>query len=133
MMKLKELVKNWFAYIDAQNFEGIKSLMDAQHKFHNPMTPEPAGVDEHLGMMQMMTGAFQGRHHIDILVEEGNRVAVYGRWSGKHIGEFNGVPAMGNTLTFTWADVFQIDNGKVVNEYFEMNPMSIMAQITTNN
>lgn len=128
-MTPKEIAKTWFANIDAKNFEGVKYLMASNHTFHNPMTPAPVGVEEHLGMMQMMTSSFDGQHHLDQLIEEGNCVVVRGHWSGKHVGEFNGVPATGNEVIFPWIDIFEMVEGKVTKEYFELNPMSIMAQI----
>jgi predicted ester cyclase len=128
-MTNKELVTAWFANIDSENFDSIKNLMDSNHKFFNPMTPAPVGVDEHLGMMQMMTSAFSGKHHLDLMLEDGNHVVVKGHWSGKHTGTFNGVSATGNDVTFTFVDIFLIENGKVTKEHLELNPMSIMMQI----
>ena len=128
-MTNKEIAKAWFASIDANNFDAVKTLMDTEHQFHSPMTPAPVGVNEHIGMMQMMTTAFKGQHYLDLFISEGDYVTVRGRWTGKHTGEFNGVPATGNQVQFSWMDIFQIVNGKVVNEYFEMNPMAIMQQI----
>ena len=128
-MAPKEIVKSWFASIDKQNFDNVRKLMAGNHQFHNPMTPAPIGTEEHIGMMQMMTGAFEGGHHIERLVEENGWVAAYGYWKGKHTGEFNGVAATGKEVKFSWADFFQLQDGKVANEYFEMNPMSIMTQI----
>ena len=110
-MTPKEVVKTWFKNIDNQNFDGIRSLMAADHIFYNPMTLAPIGIAEHLGMMQQMTSAFDGMHRIDLLVEEDGWVAVAGRWAGKHTGDFNGVPATGNEVQFTWSDFFQIIEG----------------------
>ncbi len=128
-MTPKELVRVWFQNIDQAKFEELKNLMASDHRFHNPMTPEPVGPTEHVGMMQQMTESFDGQHHVDLLVEEDAWVAAYGRWSGKHIGEFNGVSATGKEVQFTWANFFQVVDGKVAAEHLETNPMSIMAQI----
>src|ERR1051325_4036749 len=105
-MTNKEIAKAWFANIDANNFDSVKKLMDSKHTFHNPMTPAPVGIDEHIGMMQMMTSAFSGKHELELIIEENNYVAVRGRWKGKHTSEFNGVPATGKNVTFTFLDVF---------------------------
>src|SRR5688572_10969715 len=128
-MTNKELATAWFAAIDAKNFNAVKNLMDKNHKFNNPMTPAPVGIDEHIGMMQMMTSSFDGGHTIDLVVDGGTHVAVRGTYSGKHVADFNGVPSTGKQVTFSWIDIFEVKNGKVANEYFEMNPMSIMMQI----
>lgn len=128
-MTSKEIVTNWFAHIDNKNFDGVRSLMADNHEFHNPMTPEPLNADGHIGMMQMMTAAFEGQHHLDITVEEKEYVAVKGRWTGTHVGEFEGIPATGKDIEFSFSDLFRIQDGKVGYEHMELNPMSIMAQL----
>lgn len=128
-MTNKEIVKKWFSHIDAKSFDSIKSLMDTNHKFYNPMTPAPIGAEEHIGMMKMMTDALTGEHSLDLVLEDGNHVVVKGHWSGKHTGTFNGISATQKDVMFTFVDIMLIENGKVTKEHLEMNPMAIMAQI----
>jgi predicted ester cyclase len=129
IMNPKDLAKRWYAHIDAKELAALKGLLDPKHSFRNPMTPAPVGAEEHLGMMQMMTSALKGEHILDRVVAEGGYVAVSGRWHGTHVGEFNGVPATGNKVEFTFMDMLHIENGKITDEHLEMNPMAIMAQI----
>ena len=131
-MANKEIVKNWFSHIDTHSFSELRNLMGGNHRFQNPMTPAPIGVDEHLGMMRMMTSAFKGQHHLELILEDGDYVAVSGKWSGKHTGEFNGLAATNKPVQFTFIDIFHIVNGKVTDEHMELNPMAIMAQIGAN-
>ena len=128
-MTNKEIAKTWFAAMDANEFDSVKKLMDKQHLFHNPMSPAPLGPDEHIGMMQQMMSALEGKHQVDLLIGEGEYVTVKGQWSGKHTGELMGVPASGKAVRFSWIDIFHVVNGKVVDEYYEFNPMSLMTQI----
>src|ERR1700757_572670 len=129
-MTNKEIVKNWFAAIDAKDFEAVKKMMHQGHSFENPMTPTAAPAEQHLGMIQMMTSAFSGKHQLDHLISEGDYVAVRGRWIGKHTGEFNGIAATGKPVEFSWIDIFHIVDGKVERELFEMNPGRIAEQIS---
>ncbi len=128
-MTNEQFVQQWFKNIDNHNYEANRALMHEEHEFHNPMTPEAIGPDEHAGMMQMMSSSFSGEHVITLTVSEGNHVAVRGYWEGSHTGEFEGIPATGKKVKFTWADFFQIVDGKVKKEAFEMNPASILDQI----
>lgn len=128
-MTPKEFVKTWFAHIDAKKFDTLQNLMAKDHQFVNPMAPVPADHDQHLGMIQMMTAAFDGRHVLDAVISEGDWVTVRGRWQGKHVGEFNGIAGTGREVAFSWLDMMHVVNGKVEEEYFEMNPMAIMMQI----
>jgi steroid delta-isomerase-like uncharacterized protein len=128
-MTNKELVTEWFAAIDRKDFNAVKKLMSPSHKFRNSMTPTPIGVDEHIGMMQMMTSAFTGSHSFNVTFGDNDHWAVSGKWSGTHTGEFNGIPATGNKVEFYFVDLFHIVDGKVENEHMELNPMTFMAQI----
>jgi predicted ester cyclase len=128
-MTPKDFITTWFAQIDGKKFDSLKKMMDNKHQFDNPMTPAPVGSDDHVGMMQMMTTSFDGKHLLDKVITDGEWVTARGRWTGKHTGEFNGIPATGKPVEFSWMDMMHIVNGKVVEEYFEMNPMTIMSQI----
>lgn len=128
-MTPKDFIRAWFAAIDAKDFTELQKLMDRDHQFVNPMMPAPAGSEQHLGMIQMMTTAFDGKHLLDIVISEGDWVSARGHWTGKHAGEFNGIPATGKKVEFSWIDMMHVVKGRVVEEYFEMDPMSIMQQI----
>ena len=128
-MTNKEIAKAWFTAIDKKDFAALKNLAHPGHRFHNPMTPAPAATDDHLGLIKMMTDAITGSHQLDLVLEDGNQVVVRGRFSGKHTGDFNGVAATGNAVTFTFTDILEIKDGKVGAELMEMNPASILAQI----
>ena len=127
----KDFVEAWYASIDSKDFDSVKKLMDSRHTFKNPITPNELGVDQHISMIKNMTGALTGLHHPDHVVSEKDWVTVYGHWSGKHTGVYDGIPATGRDVTFTLMDMFHIVNGKVIEEFVEMNPESILEQITS--
>jgi predicted ester cyclase len=128
-MTNKEIAKTWFASIDNNDYATIKGLMHSDHKFINPMSPAPAGQDEHIGMMQMMSGAFTGEHKLDLVLEEGNYVVVRARYVSTHTGEFNGMGPTGKPVELSFIDIFEIVDGKVRNEILEMNLMTLLVQI----
>lgn len=128
-MDLKQFARDWFANIDEKNWDGIDKMIAPDHKFRNSMSPAPLGKEEHLGMMKAMTAGFTGAHELNMIFTDGEHVGISGRWKGKHTGEFNGVPATGNDVNFTFVDMMHVVNGRVVNEHMELNPMTFMQQI----
>lgn len=128
-MTPKEFAKKWFSAIDTKNYAELKSMMADNHQFKNPATPEALNSDMHIGMIQQMMGAFSGSHQIEQLIGEGEWVVVRGRWSGKHTGEFNGIPASGKPVSFTITDIMHVVNDKVTEEFMEWNAMTLMTQI----
>lgn len=126
-MTNKEIAKSWFAAIDAKDYATIKEFMHPDHKYHNPMTPEPVSGEEHLGMMQMMATSFTGSHTLDLVLDDGNYAVVHGNYNGKQTGEFNNTPPTGKDVNLSFTDIFEIIDGKIRNETIEMNPMAFMS------
>jgi len=128
-MAHKDIATDWFASIDANTFDKNEAMLADNHQFFNPMTP-PAGKEEHIGLLKMLTSGLHGKHILDLVLTEGDHIAVKGHWVGTHAGDFNGIPATGKPVEFTWVDILQIENGKIAREHMEMNPTAIMAQIS---
>jgi predicted ester cyclase len=127
-MTNKELATQWFKHIDGKDFSALKARLAPNHKFTSPMGG-PLGVDEHIGMIQMMTGALQGGHTLDKVLAEGDYVCVSGTYKGKHVADFMGVPATGKTVEFSFIDILHFENGRISDEHIELNPSAIMEQI----
>lgn len=126
-MTNKEIVKAWIKALDANDFNTIKNLMANNYQFRNPITPNPIGADEHLGMMHAMKSAFEAHHEMDMIIEEDNYVVISGKWKGKHVGEFNGAAATGKSIEFYLIDSYYILNGKVEKLHVQFNPAPLMT------
>ena len=129
-MTPKEFAKKWFSAIDAKNYTGLKNMLADNHQFHNPVVPQAMDREGHINMMQTMLGAFSnGEHHIEQLISEGDWVVVRGRWTGKHTGDFNGIPATGKTVDFTITDILHVVNDRLAEEYMEWNLATLLSQV----
>jgi predicted ester cyclase len=104
--------------------------MGDTYRFYNPLAAIPINADEHLGMMQMMSSAFDAGHEFHLLVAEENNVVVSGTWQGKHVGDFNGVPATGKTIELRFIDIFTFAGDRVVDHHIEFNPAPLMSLLS---
>lgn len=128
-MSNKDIARKWFAHIDAKDTAALKGLLGPKHSFRSPMAPAPVGAEEHLGMVANLTTALKGGHILDKVLAEGDDVVVSGRYSGKHVADFMGVPATGKQVEFTFIDILHFENGKIADDHLELNPAAVMAQI----
>jgi predicted ester cyclase len=132
-MTNKEIARMWLTHSDHDSIDNLKNLMHPNHKFYNNLTPHPLGVEEHFGMLHKMANTFSNQvHHIDLLLEDGNYIAVRGRLNAIHSGEFRGIEATNKPIEVSFNLIMQILDGQIADEFMELNPMSIIAQVSGN-
>lgn len=95
----------------------------------------PAGLNEREGykkLVSMLAASFSDMTGIEArdMIENGDKVVV--RWSitGRHTGEFMGIPATGRRVTVKGIDIFRLAEGKIADLWQEMDIMGILQQIS---
>jgi len=124
----KAFVRKFLSVMDAQAWDDFRDMMSPDHTFHSPLGP-PVGRDEHVGIDQDFFKAFDAQHHILDLVAEGDKVAVRGKTTMVHRGEFQGISATGKHLELPWLDIMRIEDGKNAEEWLAMDLMGFMQQL----
>jgi len=74
--------------------------------------------------------------HLEVrtIVEQGNIVIAEGVYSGTHTGPLatpdgTEIPATGKRISIPYADVFEVENGKVVSHRLYFDQMTLMTQL----
>ena len=118
---------------DAINSGNIDALADAmtddvvEHEDLPGLTPDKAGV---IQFFKTTIGAMQGfRMSVNEIMAEGDRVSVLGTATGKHTGEYMGIPATGKDLTVPFSDYFRVEGGKVKEHWGVMDSGAMMMQM----
>lgn len=98
---------------------------------HLPGEEKPRrGIQAWIDMFQSFRAAFPDlTTRLEDLISEGDKVAVRHRWTGTHLGDYQGVPPTGRRITFTGSDVYRVLNGKIVEEWSEFDELGILRQI----
>lgn len=126
-----EIIKIWLDHGTPETVERMRDFMHAEHKFHNPLTPEPLDSEAHIMMLHNMQTTFSNQvHHIDLLLESDNYITVRGRLTGVHSGEFMGMQATNKLFKVNFTLIAEFIDGKIRNEYMELNPLSIKSQLS---
>ena len=66
---------------------------------------------------------------VDELIGEGDDILVSGTLSGTHKGDFYGVPASGNKVSWTGCAIFRFRGSQVIARWQEFDALGLMAQI----
>jgi predicted ester cyclase len=128
-MTNKEVVISLKA-LDNDGLETAKKLLGPDHRIYSSMSPEPANAEQHLAMHKGFQAGFTGgRHEWEDILEDGNKVAARGTWSGVHTSTFNGIAPTNKKVQLTFITICEIENNEIKNQWVEMDSMSLMMQL----
>ena len=118
---------------DSLNAGDLTALADTladdvvEHEELPGLTPDKAGVIQFFkGCMASIEGF---RMNVEEIIAEGDRVSVRAKVTGKHTGEFMGIPATGAQLSVGLADYFRIEDGKVKEHWGVMDSGAMLMQM----
>jgi len=130
----RQVIERWFAAVDSKNVENFAAVEAPDLDMKTPMGAFK-GTAGHQQMTKGFAAAFPNfKHTVGRCVESGDTIACEGAFSGDNTGPMtmpNGktIPATGKHVTFEFAGVAVVKNGKVaaVNVYFDN--MGFMQQL----
>jgi predicted ester cyclase len=131
----KTIVRRFYEEVWNQNkLEVIDELFAADYAVENMPSwrkPGASGLKEFIDDNHRM---FPDVHHtIDLIIAEGDNVAVYLKATATHKGDLNGpvgfVAATGKAVHWDAASFFHIQNGKIVKTRGVVNNISLMQQL----
>ena len=126
----KQVAREIYAAVDAMDYDGIRALCAEDAVFRVDGMDEDYSPESLVEMIQMFHAGFPDYVHvIDVLVAEGDWVAVKLTFHATHEGEFQGVPATGNAVTYGGAHFGRIVDGLIREWWILENDLSLMQQM----
>lgn len=129
----KELIRRFFAAIDegcrAGNADMLDEFLAPDFVEHNPFPGHPPTRDGWKQAFDMFVAGAPGRHVIDDLVAEGDKVAGRITAYGTHTGDLFGVPATGREIRVSGIAIWRIRDGKIVEHWHETDALGLMQQL----
>ncbi len=128
----KNLVRRMFEEVyDKRNYDFADECYATDYISHNGLSLEVTGPADIKRGAALQHQAFPDlQMTIDDLIAEGDRVVVRGTDRGTHQGENMGYAPTGKPFTFTWIDIFRIENGKLKESWLEINVEAIHRQLS---
>jgi predicted ester cyclase len=116
--------------VNKQNLNAVDECFAPDYIGHLPGFPPLHGSEAQKQVRAAFFGAFPDlQTTVDLLVAEGDKVAVRNTWSGTHQGEFQGIPPTGKRVTFTTMDIYRMVDGKIAEHWAELDAMGMMQQL----
>lgn len=126
----KAIVLQFYAAFDDQDIERGRKLMSANIIARGLDTKPLLGYDAVMQYGTMMFAAFpDGKHILEEVIAEGDKVVTRGIFQGTHREELMGIPPTGKQVTFSVVHIDRLENGKIVEHWGQGDIRELMQQL----
>ena len=129
----KEIVRQWFAALDAQDFNTLTDLMDEQFVVPARIID---GAERAVGRdatFEMIRGFYRSfpdyTHDIEELIAEGDRVAARVVLRGSHLGEYSGVAPTGVQVRYAGTYMMTVIDGVLTEAWSLDDEINLFKQL----
>lgn len=126
-----ELARAFLRMLDDRDLSRIAEVFAPDVVDHDPLPGTPGGIEGVRILLDAVLAAFSDIRH-EVLFQapigEDGAVTVW-RMTGRHAGEFLGVPAGGRPVDFTGIDVVRASGGRIVEHRHVENLLLARQQI----
>ncbi len=97
---------------------------------HDPVVPLATDWPTYRSVIDAQRAAFPDLHlTIQDLFASGDRVALRVKWTGTHLGPFNGIPATGRQVETTLTIIYRIANRQIVEGWVAWDAAGMLQQL----
>jgi len=126
----KEIVREVFSAIDSGDLDKLGSLLSDDFALYSPGSPQPWRKEALYQARNTHFAAFPDWiHKIEILVAEGDKVAVKLTQYGTHTAIYKGIEPTNKYVTVPATQVMMIVNGKVKEWWASEDNLGLMTQL----
>ena len=129
----KDLVTKFFAELDEHNLDVLDELLAEDYTTGIYRSGETEPIDGVEGMKELWSEywqAFPDLHGVELeLIAEDDRVAFFRTEAGTHEGDFRGIEATGNEITFEYGGYVVIEDGEFAHDHFRGNMLDLLRQL----
>jgi predicted ester cyclase len=126
----KALVLQFYQAFDDRQIDQALELLAPAFVAHMAGLPEPLDRDGFKAFGMTFYLAFsQGQHSFDEVLVTDNKVVTYGKFTAKHLGEFQGLPPTGQQISLSIMHIDRIEDGKIVEHWGQGDALGLMQQL----
>ncbi len=126
----KELIRKELEAWNNKDLAAFDQLFAPNYVHHDPAQPEVTDLEGMKQFAQVMWTAYPDFNaKLESLVADEHLAVKRYTLTGTHQGDFAGMPATGNQISATGMTMFRIEDGKIVESWWNYDLMSMMQQL----
>jgi predicted ester cyclase len=128
----KAVVRHAFQALEQGDLKTLNEVFDPKGPIHTPRGNVilQGGPFTSLKESCPMCAALSNRKiAIDLIVAEGDLVAVRSTWSGKYSGTVRGMTVADKDVSVVYTNIYRIADGKIAENWYQADSLSLAEQL----
>ena len=110
----KQLLRRYYEEVLIQGrLDVLKTIARSDYVEHSPFPGHGQGLEGLRQRVNTLRTAFKQQFTLELLIAEGDKVAILWTTRGTHVGEFLGLPPTGKSYTIQGIDIHQLRDGRM--------------------
>lgn len=119
--------------VNAHDLDAFRRILAPDYRRHSQATldmPEIEGPDQMLAFLTATFSAIPDWHEkIELMIAEGDKVALITRGTGTQTGAMGDIPATGRKIEVMNYIIHRIENGRVAETWIGWDNLSVLMQL----
>jgi steroid delta-isomerase-like uncharacterized protein len=126
----KSVARRYYeAVLNRGDVDALDELASPDYVERDPLPGQGTGRDGLKDRVRMLRSAFGQQFTLEDVIAEGDKVVVRWTGSGKHEGEFMGIPPTGKSFTIAGIDIHRIQDEMMAEHWHVVDQLSLLQQL----
>jgi len=126
----KQMLRRYYEeVVMAGRLDVLETIARDDYVEHNPFPGHGQGIEGLRQRANTLFTALKQKITPELLIAEGDRVAVLWTTHGTHVGDFNGLPPTGKSYTIQGIDIFQFRDGRMAEHWDVVDIYGFLLQV----
>lgn len=128
----KALVMRFAEAVNAADWDALDEILTEDFQRHCQATPD-VEINSSQEFKDLQKGFIVGfpdqRVTVELMLAEGDHVAIYGAYQATHTGPMGDIPATGKAVDVKMMTIFRVQGGRISELWVEWDNMAMLAQL----
>jgi steroid delta-isomerase-like uncharacterized protein len=126
----KQLLRRYYEEVLMRGrLEVLETIAHTDYVEHNPFPAHGQGLEGLRQRVSTLRTAFKQEFTLELLIAEGDKVAVLWTSRGTHVGDFLGLPPTGKSYTIQGIDIHLLRDGRMAEHWDVVDVHSLLIQL----